>query len=193
MKTFLLVLIATFITIYLIATAESLPDTQSITLTSTHLFNWQTNFSFAFSPLLVINLFCLPVVIFLLKFLVEKKLPKSDQFLFVAGIGGIASALPSAGLVLLGALILFLIVLVTFNSGFADTFKIVKLTLFFYFAALVFFNFSGWGIILTLLISLASGILVATILEGLKKSLAIATIITLVIIMAIIDSPRYHN
>lgn len=194
MKYNLLAIVAIVITVWLIATANILPDTQTLSITSSHLFNWQITENFDFDSLLVINIFCLPIFIFFLKFLLEKKTKNLNfDLIFIAGLIGIGSALPKAGLVLLISLIVYISIMYTFNNGLEETSKILKLILFFYFSALTFFALSGLGIILTLTISLLVGSLAATIFETFKKSMVFTFLFFLVILMIMIDRPAYYN
>lgn len=194
MKNNLLAIVAIVITVWLIATANILPDTQTLSIASSHLFNWQITENFDFDSLLVINVFCLPIFIFFLKFLLEKKTKNLNfDLIFIAGLIGIGSALPKAGLVLLISLIVYISIMYTFNNGLEETSKILKLILFFYFSTLTFFALSGLGIILTLTISLLVGSLAATIFETFKKSMVFTFLFFLVILMIMIDRPAYYN
>lgn len=194
MKNYFLIFLAVFITFWLITTANDLPSNQAVIFSSSHFFTWQTTTNFNLDVLLVINILCLPIIIFFLKFLLEKKINKINLgLLIISGLAGITSALPNAGWMLLIALILFLGLMITFNNGWEDMLTTVKLTLFFYFTTLSFLALSGLGIILTITISIFVGALVATIFETLKKALALLAIFLVVLLMAIMDRPSYHN
>ncbi len=173
-----------------LTTAENLPDNQTISVSSSHLVNFALQLQIGFVPLLLINILCLPLFIFVSKFLLEKNINSENIFFFgIAAICGTTSALPTAGWALLLSILLFFIVLISFNNGLEVMFLSVKYLLFFYFTTLTFFALTGFGIIFSLNISLLIGSIVALALEYLKKLLAIITIIGLVILLILADLP----
>lgn len=197
MKNNILAFLATFITFWLIGTSNDLSDAQTVNFASSHLFAWQTSINIDLNLLLIINILCLPVFIFFLKYLwgkLEKKLKKIDLNLFFIGsFAGIISGLPNAGWALFITLLIYLVIMLTFNNDLEDAATAIKFAISFYFATVTFFALSEMGIILTLTISIFVGALVATIYEIIKKYFEIVYIFTLIFLLIIIDRPSYHN
>ncbi len=178
MKNYLLSFLAIFITIWLITTTNNLSDVQTVNLSSSHLFAWQTSINIGLNLLLVINILCLPILIFFLEYVwgkLEKKLKKIDLIFFIGSFAGIIAGLPTAGWVLFITLLIYLIIMLTFNNGLEYAATAVKFTTSFYFATITFFALFDWGIILSLTMSTFIGALIAAIYEIIKNILKLST------------------
>lgn len=193
---YLLSFLAVIITCWLLASAETLPDTQLVYFPASHFFwEFKSQIDFDFTLLLVMNILSLPIFIFFLKFLILKSRYEYDFFeIFLAIAAGIISALPNAGIILLAAVIFYFILMITFNSGLGDTWKIIKLTMYFY----TFFIFlsalsSNFGIILSSLFSLIAASIIGTILETAKIFFKFTILILLTLLMFIIGMPTYQD
>lgn len=160
-KIFLLISITILLLGYTIYNYPNIPSTQTLHISATHLIHSQTVVcNLETSLLCALNLFCVVFIIFFLNWVLSNEIEKDHyNLIFLGLLAGIVAALPSAGLMLLGALLIYMLIFLTFVHGLIDTLYAIAYTCFFYMTTLIVVNGWQFGIPLILTIGIIFGII----------------------------------
>jgi len=151
------IILAVFLLVYSVEQYPSFQPEQKISISSTHLINYQNTRSHSPETLCAFNLISVFFVIYLTKKIF--KIKHDPNLIFLGLIVGIPSNVHNAGILLFSAGLLFFIICVPFVLGWKDASITIGYATFFYLATLLFFSLSDYGLSISITFALAFGII----------------------------------
>jgi len=150
-KIFFLISIAVLLLGYTVYDYQNIPTTQNIEISSIQLFTFQHSYNFSEQILCVFNLLSVIIIILYLKYiLLDEYIKEEWTTVFLGALVGISAALPGAGLMLFGALLIYMIIFLTFVLGLAETLETITYACAFYMMTLTVIVSWQFGLALAL-------------------------------------------